>query len=100
MGAAEVRARIQCLRGRFDAAADHLAAEPPSALKAHVLSRSGRLGEAAACLLEMSPSSSDPRMAARAVYLDLASAEILGEGLCLEAETLLRFSTVPEGATP
>jgi hypothetical protein len=97
MGAAEVRARIACLQGRHADAAEILAAEPPSALKAWALRKSGRLVEAAACMLEMAPRGSEPSPAIRDVYLELAASEFLGSAGSIEAETTLQFSPGQEG---
>ncbi|MBI3451180.1 MAG: tetratricopeptide repeat protein [Acidobacteria bacterium] len=96
-GAAEVRARIACLRGRYADAAAILEREAPSILKAHALSRSGRVRDAVVCLARMTPDGADPSTATRRLMLELAADEILGDAPCLVATTRLRFPTDPEG---
>jgi len=97
MAAAEVFARIACLRDRFAEAAELLSPEPASALKAYALRRAGRISEAAACLIEISPRGAEPSLTARSVYLELAAGEFLGAAGSLMAATSLRFPTGPEG---
>jgi tetratricopeptide (TPR) repeat protein len=97
MGAAEIRARIACLRGRYLEASDILSGEPASAFKAYALRRAGRNREAAICLADISPQGGEPSVAARGSYLRLAAEEILGAVPCLEAETQIRFVVGPEG---
>ncbi len=95
--AREVLARISCLRGRYGEGARLLEDAPSSALKAHVLQRSGRLIEAAACIDESGVRAGDTGLPAHAIYRTLAAREFLREPACLEAETSLNFSAGAAG---
>lgn len=91
---------ILCLRGRYGAAADLLAAGPPSNLKAHALRRAGRFMEAAACLADLDPPAGAPSHAARSIYRSLAAGSLLKEPYCIEAETHIDFSAGKDEPEP